>query len=171
MFTVNRVRFWLAKRDYQSACAWSQDRTKMGRKSSSFERELGDMALARVAMAQGAFSEATRLLKELTKSASEGGRNGRLVEILLLQAQNLMLQNKPGPAGKKLSESLKIGTVGNYIRLYIDAGAWIMDLLRQEMDRDSFNEPGARAYASRLLEIFDKSWQESDRGDDEIQLQ
>ena len=156
MFESCKVRLWLAKGDTKSAASWSQERLRHGLEAPSFEREAGDIALSRVLITQGAFTEASRLLRKLAGSAQTGGRNGRLAEILLLQARVLQLQDKRGQALRSLEESMKFGESGNYIRLYVDEGKWLEDLLSLELKRESLKEPMFLAYSHRLLEAFSR---------------
>jgi hypothetical protein len=97
----------------------------------------------------------------LASSAETGGRNGRLLEILLLQSRLLLLQNKPRQALKLLEKSLRLGQLGNYIRIYMDEGNWLEELLRLEFEQKNFNEPAFLAYLCDVLKAFVQKTEET----------
>jgi LuxR family maltose regulon positive regulatory protein len=168
MLEANRVRFWLAKNDFKSALAWSRDRQHFEPEVHCFERELGEIALARILIAQDALTEAGKLLSKLSKSAESGGRFGRLVEILLLRARVLQLQNKWQQALSSLEKSLQFAKLGNYIRTYVDEGKWVEELLRLEAERNDFSESGFSAYVHQLADAFTEKPKETDKASYEV---
>ena len=94
---------------------------------------------------------ASGLLRRLASSAEAGSRNGRLIEILLLETRILRIQNQREQALRTLELGIRAGKPGDYIRTYVDEGIWLEELLRLEIQRGSFQEPLLSAYLQRIL--------------------
>ena len=161
LFESFNVRCWLAKGDVQSAAAWSELRGCCQAGGSDFERELGDMALGRVLMAQGALDEASELLGRLAQAAEAGGRSGRLAEILLLQARLLQQQNQSEGALGALRKSLRLCESGHYVRMYVDEGPWLEELLGLLVQGPDADELSDSTYLHDLRDAFAQEGQES----------
>ena len=102
--------------------------------ASRLANECGDseperIAVARVRVAQGRLDEALRLLDRQRIAAKDGGRAGRLVEILTLQAAALLAQGRRDQALTALEQALTLARPEGYVRLFLDAP--IGELLRQ----------------------------------------
>ncbi|TLN15039.1 hypothetical protein FDZ74_08680, partial [bacterium] len=83
-FKTARVRQWLAVGDVETAHRWA--------KECNGGSEQEQIVLARLLLAQGRAEEAGYLLNRQQAQAEAGGRNGRLIEILILQALALACQ-------------------------------------------------------------------------------
>jgi len=151
---ANKVRLWLAQADLASAATWGLDRQRPGTAGTSFEREPGDIALARVLVAQGAHRDAHVLLDALEGSAAAGGRRGRLLEILLLHARVWQLEGRHDEAGNVIDRSLQIGETSGWIRTYVDEGAWLAELFSQERNSGRAVPPASAAYVVQLREAI-----------------
>jgi LuxR family maltose regulon positive regulatory protein len=122
-FKAWRVRQWLAVGDLAAASRWADE--------SGGHSELEQMARARVRLAQGRMDEALRLLDRQAEAAQEGRRTGRLIEILVLQALSLQAQGRHDQALAALGQGLTLARPEGYMRLFIDEGAPMAELLRQ----------------------------------------
>jgi len=71
------------------------------------------------------------LLAPLIQLARSAGRNGHLFELLALQSLALNLTGKPEAALDALKESLEIAAPSQYIRVYLDEGEPMMQMLEQ----------------------------------------
>jgi len=152
---ANRVRLWLAQGDLVSAAAWGLDRQRPGGVAGSdFEREPGDIALARVLLAQGAQQQAHELLDRLEKSAEAGGRRGRLLEILLLRAHACQIDGRLSEAMDCVGRSLELGQAGNWIRTFVDEGDWLAELLGVEHQGAGGQRPDLAVYIATLEEAI-----------------
>ena len=154
-----QVRLWLAKGDLTSATRWAKGRQLAGSEPSGFTQEWGEIARARVLIAQGLLSEATSLLDRLARAAEARGRNGRLIEILVLQAIALQAQDKAAHALTVLEKALCLAEPEGYARVFVDEDAPMAHLLRQLVGTrgDSGGLGGMHrevAYAARLLAIL-----------------
>jgi len=151
-----QVRLWLTRGDVDSAVRWAEGCRPVGSEELDFAREMTEIARARVLLAQGLLDEAVSLLGRLATSARAGGRTGRLIEILALRALGLSMirarEQKHGTSRAELGsleQSLTLARSEGYVRLFIDEGPSMADLLRQAAARGI--EPD---YAQKLLDAF-----------------
>lgn len=127
---VLRVRLWLATGDVAAAERWVRDSGLTATDALSFRREAEHISLARVLLAAGRLSEAATLLARLATAAEHGGRQGRLLETLVLQA-HAQAAADPHAALAALSRALAIAAPEGYIRVFLEEGAPVLDLLRR----------------------------------------
>jgi LuxR family maltose regulon positive regulatory protein len=131
------VQAWLAAGNRAAAERWAAQRTP----GLSYRTELPDLTLARVWLAEGR-PEAAQLLGRLAAAAEEGGRGGRLIEILSLQAVALR-------SVKPLQRALELAEPEGFVRSIwrAESGGVLADLL---IRAQALGGP-AGAYAARLL--------------------
>jgi LuxR family maltose regulon positive regulatory protein len=141
-----QVRLWLAQGDLASAIRWADGRQPAGSEASGFTQEWSEIARARILIARGLLNEATSLLERLARSAETGRRNGRLIEILVLQAMALHSQNRAAHALTVLEKALSLAKPEGYVRVFVDEGPPMVALLRQAASRSIAPE-----YISKLL--------------------
>ncbi|HEX9028407.1 MAG TPA: LuxR C-terminal-related transcriptional regulator [Anaerolineales bacterium] len=122
-----KVRLLLAHGDLVAAGEWAQARPV--REPLDFRQELDQIGVARVLLAQGKPGEALGLLERLSRLAVQGKRNGRLIEILLLQATALARRPHKAQALDKLAAALALGEPEGYVRVFLDEGEPIRRLL------------------------------------------
>jgi LuxR family maltose regulon positive regulatory protein len=144
LFEAWRVRQWLAVGDLEAASRWVDE--------SGGQSELEQMARARVRLAQGRADEALRLLDRQAGAAQEGRRAGRLIEILVLQAVSLQAQGRHDQALAALGGGLTLARPEGYMRLFVDEGAPMAELLRQAAAQGIAATRGAAGrYVGQLL--------------------
>jgi LuxR family maltose regulon positive regulatory protein len=151
-----QVRLWLARGEVQSAARWAERCRPASSERLGFPHEMREIARARVLLAQGLPDEALSLLGRLASAAHAGGRTGRLIEVLALQALGLSTlragektQNTTRPELDLLEKGLASGRSEGFVRLYLDEGPSMVALLRQAAARGI--EPD---YVRKLLEAF-----------------
>jgi LuxR family maltose regulon positive regulatory protein len=150
---IARVKLWLDQKRIREAGSWAEATRK---KSESQIHELEQMAVARVLLARGKSDEALESLTKMAKEAAAGGRVGRLVEIQVLQARAWQAQNRIDQALTVLGECLAFAETEGYVRVFLDEGGPLMDLL-QRIDRRLGGAEGTtsiHAYVHRLLAGF-----------------
>ena len=152
MIDKSRVRLWLAQGNTAATERWAQE-NRVG-ESETFdkspeEEELLLITLARVLIAQRKVDEALRLLNRLGENAEAKGRIGILIEILVLQAMALQAKGDNVHALSVLEKGLALTEPEGYVRVFVDEGAPMAELLRQAASRGV-----APGYASRLLAAF-----------------
>jgi LuxR family maltose regulon positive regulatory protein len=143
-FKAWRVRQWLAVGDLAAASHWVEE--------SSDHFELAQVARARVRLAEGRMEEALHLLDRQAQAAQEGRRTGRLIEILVLQALSLQAQGRPDQALAALGQALTFARPEGYVRLFVDEGAPMAELLRHAAAQGIDATRGAAGhYVGQLL--------------------
>lgn len=150
-----RVKLWLAQGDLQSANRWaaSQEEGLSSEDLAVFENELLCISLARMKIAEDKPREAIHLLSQLEENAQSGGRNGRLIEIMLLKALVMQKMGNMKKAAIALKESLTLAEPEGYVRIFLDEGQPMQMLLTQWLDHSSSGP--LREYVIRLLAQFD----------------
>jgi LuxR family maltose regulon positive regulatory protein len=85
----------------------------------------------------GSISGVLGLLERLLKAAEEGGRNGSVIEILVLQAIAYHAQGDLPAALMSLQRALALAEPEGYVRIFVDEGEAMRLLLEnQSRDRD-----------------------------------
>jgi LuxR family maltose regulon positive regulatory protein len=139
-FSTARVVQWLVLGDVQMAGRWSEE--------CSGGSELEQIALARLCLAQGRAADAYRVLDQQRTLAERGGRTGRLIEVLALQALALEAQGQSDEADANLSRALSLARPEGYVRLFLDLGGPLYALL----ERSAANAPILGDYVRDLLD-------------------
>jgi LuxR family maltose regulon positive regulatory protein len=148
-----QVKLWLAQEDTLAVNRWSASLEK-GISSGDpirFECELARITLARVYIAQKKPEEAIRLLACLEESAAANGRTGRLLEILVLKALALHRLGETAQALAVLAKSLALAEQEGYIRIFVDEGKPMDELLQIYSRRV---ENSLKTYVDNLLNAF-----------------
>ena len=108
--------------------------------------EFAAMTLARVHIVQGRWREALRLLERVLRLTEQMQADDLVIEILILQALALQKADKLDAALDRLTHALSLAEPAGYVRLFIDEGAPMGDLLRRAAARGHHVD-----YVSRLL--------------------
>ena len=152
-FRTARVVQWLAVGDVETASRWAEE--------CGGGSELEQIALARLRLAQGRAADALRLLDRQRALAEAGGRAGRLIEIMGLQALALEAQAQPDEAKATLSQALSLARPEGHIRVFLDLGWPLCELLERSAARGAATRThGAaaaritREYVRELLDAF-----------------
>ena len=102
-----KARVWIAQGRLGEALGWAREQGLSADDDLSYLREFEHITLARMLLARcraeragHSLHEAARLLERLLLAAEEGGRTGRVIEILVLQAlAHQSTRGHPGRAG------------------------------------------------------------------------
>jgi LuxR family transcriptional regulator, maltose regulon positive regulatory protein len=150
-----QVRLWLHQGDWSSVDRWvtSLDKRFNSPEPYSFENELAHITQARVYIAQKRLEEAIGMLSFLEESAQSSGRQGRLIEILILKALALQAAGDSKQAEAVLAKSLALAEPSGYMRIFLDEGVQMKLLLAQWINHDKAGS--LRGYANRLLTQLD----------------
>ncbi len=150
---VAQVKLWLAQGDLQAADRWAASQEERWRSDDRFrfENELAHIVRARVWIAQHKPDEAIALLSHLEGVARSAGRMGRVIEILLLESLAMRESGEPGEAISALTNCLTLAEPEGYVRLFLDEGAPVAELLQAGLRRGAWAEPQLTAYGKRLL--------------------
>jgi LuxR family maltose regulon positive regulatory protein len=143
-----QIRLCLAEKGPDEAARLSTA-MQLGQTGALIFREQEQMVLARVLLAQQRSHEALTLLARLAGEAEAGGRFGRLIEMLCLQAVAQQAQGNTAGAQTALEKALALGEAEGYVRVFVDGGAPMAGLLRLAAARGI-----APQYARALLEAL-----------------
>ncbi|WP_025414762.1 LuxR C-terminal-related transcriptional regulator [Gemmatirosa kalamazoonensis] len=153
-----KARVWLSQGRLAEAMEWVAQRGLTVRDDLAYAREFEHVTLARVLIARhetGADElsahDAVRLLERLTDAAEAGGRTGSVIETLALQSLAHRALGDVRGALRPLERALALAEPAGYLRVFVDEGRRMRDLLRHAAARGI----GDGEYTRRLLAAFD----------------
>jgi LuxR family maltose regulon positive regulatory protein len=149
-----RARVWVRQGRFGEALGWAREHGLAVDDDLSYLREFEHITLARLFLArhvderaERSVHEATRLLQRLVLAAEEGGRTGRVIEIVILQALAHQAQGDMPAALACLGRAVTLAEPEGYVRIFADEGPPIVPLLRAVAKQGT----GQQHYARRLL--------------------
>jgi LuxR family maltose regulon positive regulatory protein len=156
-----RVRLWMAEENLVAASQWAHEHGA----SSTYEprlalaREMEQLAVARVLIAEGEASEALGILGELLGSAKAAGRTRVVIWSLVLQVLAFRVQDDLDNALSILERALTLAEPEGYVRTFLDEGEPMKDLLSQVLvtqqnGRQAPSRDISPNYVARLLAAF-----------------
>ena len=156
-----KVRVWVKQGRLAEALSWVRERELSADDDLSYLREYEHLTLARVLIARyksnradrsmiNMINEAVGLLSRLLNAAEEGERMGSVIEILMLQALAHHAQDDTPAALLSLSRALTLAEPEGYVRLFVDEGMAMAQLLRETAARGIMQN-----YTRKLLAAFD----------------
>jgi LuxR family maltose regulon positive regulatory protein len=158
------TRVWVAQGRLGEALGWVREQGLSVENELSYLREFDHITLARVLLARyesgredDDFSGAVRLLERLLKAAEEGRRMGSVIEILVLQALACHAQGDLPAALLPLQRALALAEPEGYIRMFLDEGSSMMQLIREASARGIMPN-----YTGKLLAAFEAGKQQSE---------
>ena len=151
-----RARLWIAQGRLRDAWGWAREHDLSAADDLEYLREYEHLTFARLLLAQGvrdlvtdSIDEAIALTERLVAAAANGGRNGVVIEILVVQATARHARDDVAGATAALGRALALAEPEGYSRVFLDEGSSMAALLRTfTKDRSA---PG---YARRLLEAI-----------------
>jgi LuxR family maltose regulon positive regulatory protein len=151
---VDRVRLWLASGDLDRATRWVNelDLRVRGQRGTPFACEREDVACARIFLATKQPDLALQRLEPALQRATAGQRWGHVLEIRLLQALAHQKLNEEPQALAAISEALRLGEPEGYIRIFVDEGAPVADLVSRLREQQC--QTGPTLYLDTLLAAF-----------------
>ncbi len=151
-----RLQLAWGEEDFQAAIRWAEASGLKATDPPVYLREVEGLTLARLLFARGrrqpeqAFlQEALTLLARLLPAAESGGRGGRIIEILLLQALADQAQGWFDQALTRLERALHLAQPEGYCRLFLDEGRPMAELLHRAARHGL-----AAGYVEKLLLAF-----------------
>ena len=119
---------------------------RLGDSGTIIEREQEQVLMARILVAQETWDEALPLLARLAERAESGGRFGRLIQILTLQAVTRNALGDTAGALAAFRQALALGEPEGYVRVFVELGPPAVALLQQVITRGNGSQ-----YAEALL--------------------
>jgi LuxR family transcriptional regulator, maltose regulon positive regulatory protein len=160
---TRKVRVWVAQGRLGEAMDWARERGLSVEDELSYLHEFDHITLARVLLARyqrdgsdASISGAVGLLERLLKAAEEGARLGSVIESLVLQAIAYHAQGDIPAALLPLQRALALAEPQGYVRIFLDEGASMMQLLRETFAREIMPD-----YTVKLLAALEPEKQKS----------
>jgi LuxR family maltose regulon positive regulatory protein len=154
---TRKVRVWVAQRRLGEALIWVREQGLSAEDELSYMKEFDHITLARVLLARyqsdrsdGSISGAVGLLDRLLTAAEQAHRKGSAIEILVLQAIANHTQVNLPAALMSLQHALALAEPEGYIRIFLDEGSSMMQLLREAAAREIMPD-----YTGKLLAVFE----------------
>ena len=161
---TRKVRVWVAQGRLGEALGWAHEQGLSVENELSYLHEFDHITLARLLLASylsdranGSISEVAGLLERLLKAAEEGGRMGSVIEILVLQAIAYHAQGDLPAALLHLQHALMLAEPEGYVRMFLDEGSSMMQLLREASAREIMPD-----YTGKLLASFEAEKRKSE---------
>jgi LuxR family maltose regulon positive regulatory protein len=153
---------WVEERGLtvEVALAELEERRSSDRISSAgrLRRTVEYLAFVRVLMAQRRLTEALAVLDSLLAIAEQWSLNGRVIRFQILRALILQAQGDMGQALSALERALLLAEPEGYVRMFVDEGQPMAQLLRQAAARGI-----AADYVSRFLAALEGETQDERR--------
>jgi LuxR family maltose regulon positive regulatory protein len=153
---TRKARVWLAQGRLGEALGWVREQGLSVENELGYLQEFDHITLARLLLAiyqsdraDRSIQEATGLLERLLKAAEDRRGNGSVIEILVLQALAYAAQGDLPAALKPLQKALTLAEPQGYIRLFVDEGPPMTQLLLEAASCGIM--PG---YTDKLLAAF-----------------
>ncbi len=157
---AQRAKLLLAQGDLASAERWARERGLHAGDDTDYPRELAYLVLARVLLAQDKPDQAIPLLERMHEAADAQRRIGSVIELRALLALALAASGEDAAAVEALAEALILGGPESYVRVFVDEGAPMRDLLGRLVAAQRGAHDAARAvpleYLARVLRAFDE---------------
>ncbi|MFD2093132.1 LuxR C-terminal-related transcriptional regulator [Blastococcus deserti] len=138
---------------WADALGWAGERALSVDDDLAYLREFEHLTLVRALVARCAadgddrpITEARRLLDRLLTAAEQGGRTGHVVDGLVVLALAESARGQTAAALAALRRALTLAEPGGYVRIFLDEGAPVIDLLQAVASSGS-----DASYARRLL--------------------
>ena len=156
-----KARLWVTQGRLTEALGWVQTRGVAPAAELSYLHEYEQITLARIRLAQDIDNQAARsstmvldLLARLFQAAETGERIGSQIEILILQALAHGRRGDHATALARLAHALTLAEPEGYVRLFVDEGAIMVDLLTRLKNEGGTQAEKVKAYIDKLLAAF-----------------
>jgi len=160
---AQQAALWLAQGQGSAAIDWARSQSMGLDDDIPYLAELEYLTFARVLIAQGAYDDALYLLDRLRAYATDAGRDGQVIPVLLAAALAHQARGDIAKACEAVRQGLVHAEVGGYLRAFVDAGPALAAALSRACDqlaREPEPKPGIgiRAYAQRVLAACQAGW-------------
>jgi LuxR family maltose regulon positive regulatory protein len=159
-----QARLWLAQGKLEAASQWMEERgldiggEPIPLHEIDYFSVFDYQTLARILIAQGRLDETARLLQRLLEAAEAGGRTAKMIEILNLQALSLQARGDIDQAITTLEKALTLAEPEGFIRIFVDEGPPMAQLLREAAARGIMPD-----YTAKLLAVFEGATKDEGR--------
>jgi LuxR family maltose regulon positive regulatory protein len=154
-----RVLLWLKQGDLAAASAWAAQngRTTDPDRPQFTAYDIDRFALVRTLMAEGRWEAAQTAVAELLDAAETTGHGRFVIWALVWQALILHAQGNTSAALKSLERALVLAEPEGYVRIFVEEGAPIAELLEKIKAGEVGRTRSVKAYILKLLSFFPES--------------
>ena len=157
-----RAWLWLRNGDVEAVNRWIAANKNHLDRPPMLEKEPENLIAARYWIEIGDVEAAEKTLRRCYEEANANGRVDSQIRILLIQALAAEKSNRRDVALERLSKALSFSEPGEYIRLYVDEGRAIENLLTHLLKNTSKVHRGGQPeislnYLTKILAAFPKS--------------
>lgn len=153
-----QVRWALINGDVKTASLWAKgEKCQLPENLPAYLHEIQQISLAKVCLAQGEPKKALKIIGRIYSQAESGGRMAHLIELSLVKALALYQLGRETEALESLTKCLTLAESEGYIRVFLEAGDAVRDLLQNAAEKGIHTQ-----YATRLLTAFDSQHIDSD---------
>lgn len=160
-----RAQVWLKQGRLRDALDWVRERGFHVDDELDFAHEFEHITLARILIAQyeteranGSLDAALTLLEHLLQAANKKARLKSSIEILVLRALASRARDEMSAALAALERAVSLAEPEGYVRIFVDEGASMAELLRMLRARDV--PPRLKEYVNSLLEAYENPHQD-----------
>jgi LuxR family maltose regulon positive regulatory protein len=133
--SAQQARLQLLAGDQVSAERWLEQASLPAEEIGDYLREAEYLTAVRIRLAQKKPAPAAEALVELKLHAETEGRQGSLIEVLILQALACQQLGQTEDALDHLHTALRLAEPAGYLRVFIDEGPELARLLQRLADR------------------------------------
>jgi LuxR family maltose regulon positive regulatory protein len=157
-----KARIWVLQGRKAEALGWARELGLSVDDDLSYLREFEHITLARILQARykndpdGSIRKTMTLLERLLKAAEEGGRRGSVIEILVLLSLAHEAKGDVPLALASLERALTLAEPEGYVRIFVDEGAPMAELLTKMNASDTPRAPGMDTWIDTLLAALGK---------------
>lgn len=144
-----QIRIWLAEGKLDIAAQWLNENNLNVDGELPYVHEADYVAVARVLLALGRLDSASDLLTRLQEVAEVGGRNLRVIELLILRALAAQANEDLPQALALIEQALILGESRGLIQVFVDEGSDLARLLYTAIKQDILP-----TYAQRIIAAF-----------------
>jgi LuxR family transcriptional regulator, maltose regulon positive regulatory protein len=157
-----QIEVWLTQSRLRAAVDWADAALQSEGREGRPEREIAELALARVLIVKGdapSRERALDLIRRLLQTAEAEGRMGLQIEALALRALAEWQSGERAGALVSLEHALRLAEPEGYVRLFADLGLPMTRLLQEARSRKVMPE-----YAATLLAACGAGFGSADTG-------
>jgi LuxR family transcriptional regulator, maltose regulon positive regulatory protein len=160
-YLTNQLWLWSAQGDLAPAMQWIQEHAAEWSDQNSHLHFVAGSAIARALIEfsrQQADStwlpKAQQLLQQRLQQAETTGMLYDVVELLPLCSLGDHIQGRTAQALQLIKRALILAEPESYVRMFVDCGVLLAELLLIGLQNQAFREPPLQAYVARLLAHF-----------------
>jgi LuxR family transcriptional regulator, maltose regulon positive regulatory protein len=146
-----RALIWINVGNLEAAEQWARaDMKRLNVKDYRLE-DTEQGTFARLLLAQGRCGEALKVVVASLERAKASGRMGNALAMLVLRAIALQANGRGEEALNDLQRAVRLGHVGNYVRVFVDEGPPMAQLLQKMCESNTV--PASPTNAARLAYV------------------